>query len=102
MKKVWNIILILLGIVAAIVSINYAIYVMRVNDAQNKLKSDYALLDKIEEMTNPVERQEAIARGFLLRCPEIMGTGTKKGTERDLCKRAGEIYKKAKEESHAN
>ncbi|WP_298642384.1 hypothetical protein [uncultured Cardiobacterium sp.] len=54
MKKVWNIILILLGIVAAIVGINYAIYIMRVNDAQNKLKSDYALLDKIEEMTNPV------------------------------------------------
>ena len=55
-----------------------------------------ALLDKIEEIKDPLERQQEVARNFLLRCPEIMGTGVKDGREKDLCKRAGEVYRQAK------
>ena len=46
--------------------------------------------------------QQEVARNFLLRCPEIMGTGVKDGREKDLCKRAGEVYRQAKEDSRSD
>ena len=101
-RKVLIIVFVLLGVALAVIGANYAIYVMRVQGAQQKLKNDFALLDKIEEIKDPLERQQEVARNFLLRCPEIMGTGVKDGREKDLCKRAGEVYRQAKEDSRAD
>ena len=64
-RKVLIIIFVLLGVALAVIGANYAIYVMRVQDAQQKLKNDFALLDKIEEMKDPLERQQEVARNFV-------------------------------------
>ena len=71
----------------------WAVYVQGILDAKQKLKDDYALLDKIEKIENPKEARDMLIHNFF-RCPDIGLKYKEKGTEKELCERAGKLYNK--------